>query len=71
MPRSAELKLIQKLQKRVLARTQKYDTQTPKQLRVTDDAKAEAGEISRKQGKVETLTRKMANKLNKEQNGNN
>ncbi|MCA8957801.1 MAG: hypothetical protein KDC87_17125 [Planctomycetes bacterium] len=67
MPRSAELKLIQKLQKRVLKRTQSYDTSVPEQLRVTEDAKDEAMEISRKQGKVEGLTRKLANKINKEQ----
>ena len=71
MPRSAELKLIQKLQKRVLKRTQTYDTAIPKQLRVTEEAKDEAGEISRKQGKVEKLTRKLANKINKEQQANN
>ena len=65
MPRSAELKLIQKLQKRVLKRTQAYDTSVPEQLRVTEEAKDEAHEISRKQGKVERLTRKLANKINK------
>ena len=71
MPRSAELKLIQKLQKRVLKRTQTYDKSIPEQLRVTEEAKDEAGEISRKQGKVEKLTRKLANKINKEQQANN
>lgn len=71
MPRSAELKLIQKLQKRVLKRTQNYDTSVPEQLRVTEEAKDEAFEISRKQGKVEKLTRKLANKINKEQQANN
>ena len=71
MPRSAELKLIQKLQKRVLKRTQTYDKAVPEQLRVTDEAKDEAKEISRKQGKVEKLTRKLANKINKEQQANN
>ena len=71
MPRSAELKLIQKLQKRVLKRTQNYDKSVPEQLRVTEEAKDEAFEISRKQGKVEKLTRKLANKINKEQQANN
>jgi hypothetical protein len=71
VPRSAELKLIQKLQKRVLKRTQNYDTSVPEQLRVTEEAKDEAFEISRKQGKVEKLTRKLANKINKEQQANN
>ena len=65
MPRSAELKLINKLQKRVLKRTQNYDTSIPEALRVTEEAKDEALEISRKQGKVESLTRKLANKINK------
>jgi len=65
------LKLIQKLQKRVLKRTQNYDTSVPEQLRVTEEAKDEAFEISRKQGKVEKLTRKLANKINKEQQANN
>ncbi len=65
MPRSAELKLINKLQKRVLKRTQNYDTAIPEALRVTEEAKDEALEIARKQGKVESLTRKLANKINK------
>lgn len=67
MPRSAELKLIQKLQKRVLVRTVGYDSSIPEQLRITEEAKDVALEISRKQGKVEGLTRKLANKINKEQ----
>ncbi len=71
MPRSAELKLIQKLQKRVLKRTQAYDKAVPEQLRVTEEAMDEAGEIARKQGKVVKLTRKLANKINKEQQANN
>jgi hypothetical protein len=70
VPRSAELKLIQKLQKRVLKRTQNYDKSVPEQLRVTEEATDEAFEISRKQGKVEKLTRKLANKINKEQQAN-
>ena len=65
MPRSAELKLINKLQKRVLKRTQSYDAAIPEALRVTEEAKDEALEIARKQGKVESLTRKLANKINK------
>jgi hypothetical protein len=71
VPRSAELKLIQKLQKRVLKRTQNFDKSVPEQLRVTEEAKDVAFEISRKQGKVEKLTRKLANKINKEQQANN
>lgn len=70
MPRSAELKLIQKLQKRVYTRTKAYDQAVPKQVRVTEEARDEAVEISRKQSKVEGLTRKLANKINKEQQAN-
>lgn len=70
MPRSAELKLIQKLQKRVYKRTKAYDQAVPQQVRVTEEARDEAVEISRKQGKVEGLTRKLANKINKEQQAN-
>ena len=60
------MKLIQALQKRVLQRTRSYDTEVPEQLRVTDEGKEEALEISRKQGQVEELTRKMAEKLDKD-----
>ena len=65
MPRSAELKLIKKLQQRVHKRTKTYDVAVPEQLRVTEEAKDEAIEISRKQGRVEDLLRKLANKINK------
>jgi hypothetical protein len=70
VPRSAELKLIQKLQMRVYKRTKVYDQAVPKQVRVTEEARDEAVEISRKQGRVEGLTRKLANKINKEQQAN-
>ncbi len=66
VPMSAELKLIQALQKRVAARTKTYDAEIPQQLRVTEEAADEAREISRKQGQVEDLTRRVAEKLNKE-----
>ena len=65
VPRSAELKLIKKLQQRVHKRTKSYDKAVPEQLRVTEDARDEAVEISRKQGRVEDLLRKLANKINK------
>lgn len=58
------------LQKRVYKRTKAYDLAVPKQVRVTEEARDEAVEISRKQGKVEGLTRKLANKINKEQQAN-
>jgi hypothetical protein len=67
VPLSAELKLIQALQKRVHKRTVAYDTEVPEQLRVTEEAKDTAGEISRKQGRVEELTRKLAIKLDKQE----
>lgn len=66
VPMSAELKLILGLQKRVHKRTVSYDTQIPEQLRVTEEATAEADEIARKQGRVKQLTRKLAVKINKE-----
>ncbi len=57
--------MIQKLQKIVAKRTKEFDGTTPEALRVTEDAKTGAAEISRKQGRVEDLTRKLANQLNK------
>ena len=70
VPRSAELKLIQKLQKRVYKRTVSFDEEVPKALRATEEASDEASEISRKQGKVKELTRALAVKINKENEGN-
>jgi hypothetical protein len=68
---SAELKLILGLQKRVHARTVAYDTEVPEPRRATEGATAEAGEIARKQGRVEDLTRKLAEKINKEAEAEN
>ena len=68
---SAELKLILGLQKRVYKRTVSYDAQVPEQLRVTEEATTEAGEIARKQGRVKQLTRKLAIKINKEAEAEN
>jgi hypothetical protein len=64
---SAELKLVQALQKRVYRRTVEYDGQVPEPQRATEENKDAAGEISRKQGRVEELTRKLAIKLNKQE----
>lgn len=69
VPMSAELKLIMFLQQRVADRTKSYDTDVPQQLRVTEQAAEEALGISRKQGQVEDLTRKLAVKINKENQG--
>lgn len=66
VPRSAELKLILALQKRVHQRTVEYDTSVPQAEREGDDARAEAGEVARKQGRVKELTRKLAVQINKE-----
>lgn len=63
VPTSAELKLIQGLQKRVAKRTKQYDTEVPPVVRVTEEAKDEATEIARKQGRVEELTRELANRI--------
>lgn len=68
MPSSAELKLIQALQKKVAKQTKDYDAQVPEQMRVTDEAKGEATAIAGKQARVTDLTRKFANKLSKDAN---
>jgi hypothetical protein len=67
VPISAELKMIRYLQERVNKRTKEFDG-LPPALRETDDAKAAAGDLSSKQGRVRDLTRKLAVKLNKENN---
>ncbi|HLQ37626.1 MAG TPA: hypothetical protein VK348_07485 [Planctomycetota bacterium] len=68
VPISAELKLLRYLQERVNKRTKDYDNSVPEELRATDDAHGEANDISQKQGKVRDLTRKLAVKLNQENN---
>ncbi len=70
MPRSAELKLIQKMQKRVYQRTKAYDEKVAEDARKSPEAIAEAKELSRKQGRVTEMTRKLANKINKESQAN-
>jgi len=64
VPLSAELKLIQKMQQIVAKATKEYDGRVPAERRTEADAKASAQALSRKQGKVEDLTRKLADKLN-------
>lgn len=66
VPMSAELKLILGLQKRVAKRTVDYDAQVAEPARGTDEGKAEAAEIARKQGRVHELTRKLAVKVAKQ-----
>lgn len=66
VPISAELKLIRYLQERVNKRTKDYEEGMPAEMRDTDEARSEAGELSGKQVKVRDLTRKLAVKLNQE-----
>ena len=65
VPLSAELKMIQKMQKLVAKQTKEFDAKVPADRRAEGDAKAGATSLSRKQGRVEDLTRKLANQLNK------
>ena len=58
-------------QKRVNKRTKTYDAEIPEQLRVTDESLEAASELSRKQAKVEEMLRRMATKLNKENQAGN
>lgn len=68
VPISAELKMIKFLQEKVNKSTKDYEQGTPQPMRDTDDAKADAAALSRKQAKVRDLTRKLAAKLNQEAN---
>lgn len=68
VPISAELKMIKFLQEKVNKSTKDYEQGTPQPMRETDDAKADAAALSRKQAKVRDLTRKLAAKLNQEAN---
>ena len=58
------------MQKRVYKRTVSFDEEVPQALRSTEEATDEASEISRTQGKVKELTRALAVKINKENEGN-
>jgi len=66
VPLSAEVKLILAMQKRVAMRTKAYDGATPQAERESQQAVDQAEEIARKQGRVHSLTRKLAHKQNKE-----
>ena len=68
VPISAELKLVRYLQERVNKRTKDYEEGMPAEMRDTDEGRAEAVELSGKQVKVRDLTRKLATKLNQENN---
>ena len=58
--------MIRYLQERVNKRTLEYEEGVPAIMRETEDARAEAVELSKNQGKVHDLTRKLATKLSKE-----
>jgi hypothetical protein len=66
VPMSAELKLLLAKQKRVNRNTLEYDTQVPEQMRVTEEARDEALQISRKERWVKEMTRKLADAINKQ-----
>ena len=57
--------MIKFLQERVNKSTKDYEGM-PAAMRDTDDAKSDAKELSKKQSRVEGLTRKLASKLNHE-----
>jgi hypothetical protein len=57
--------MIKFLQERVNKTTKDYEGM-PVAVRDTDDAKSDARELSKKQARVEGLTRKLASKLNHE-----
>jgi hypothetical protein len=65
VPLSAELKMIQQLQKLVAKQTKEWDGKVPADRRAEAEARDGAQALSRKQGRVEDLTRKLADQLNK------
>jgi hypothetical protein len=66
VPMSAELKLVLLQQQHVNRRTRQYDEAVPEHARMTEEARLEAADLSRKQGRVEELMRLVAIKHNKE-----
>jgi hypothetical protein len=69
VPFSAELKLIMIKQKRVNKSTSEFDKAVPEASRETDAAKARAEQLSRQQGQVEDLMRRVAQKQDKDSTG--
>jgi len=69
VPMSAELKLLLNKQKRVNRRTAEYDAAIPEQMRVTEEARDEALQISRKERWVKEMTRKLGDLINKQNQG--
>lgn len=68
VPISAELKLILGLQKQVAKKTTEYDGRVG-EARATPQGQQEAQLLSKRQGRVEELTRKLATKLAKDEAG--
>jgi hypothetical protein len=62
---SAELKMLRFLQDRVNKSTKEFDGK-PAEQRVTEAATAESGVLAKKQGRVQDLMRRLAEKLGKE-----
>ena len=60
LPTSAELKMLRSLQVRVNRRTERYE-------RLVEKDEEEVSRLSEKQGAVGSLTRSMADKLNREE----
>lgn len=69
VPTSAELKLVMIKQKHVNRRTAEYDENNPEDARRAEAGQEQATEISRQQGVVEDLLRKMAAKMAKDAQG--
>lgn len=69
VPTSAELKLVMLRQKHVNRKTTAYDERVPAEQRGAEDAIEAATEISRQQGVVEDLLRRMAVKMAKDAQG--
>lgn len=57
--------MIQQLQKLVAKQTKDYDARVALEQREGAEGKTQAQQLSLKQGRVEDLTRKLANQLNK------
>lgn len=69
VPMSAELKLVMIKQKHVNRKTSEFDERVPEDEREAEDVRQEASEISRQQGFVEDLLRRMAIKMAKDAQG--
>ncbi|MFO1054144.1 MAG: hypothetical protein U1F36_18155 [Planctomycetota bacterium] len=66
VPLSAELRLVMIKQKRVNKQTEDFDKAVPDAQRRSTDSQDRATELSRQQGRVEDLMRRMATKMEKD-----